>query len=336
MARREDAFGAPGHDSFLDVVANLVGILIILIMVIGAQATDAMVDRAEDAQAAPVPRIDVPAAQAASKAVEKSIHEVDAKIKRQDLEIAYRQKERDKMLQVLGAIEQGLNERQQALSADQQRQLQAAREVLLARSELEDLKASLEALKHAAPSQQVIAHLPTPLAQTVFGKELHFRLEGGRIAYVPWDELVEKLKADAPTKVWKLKDVPRVTEVLGPIKGFRMKYTLCQVQQVRPAAGGVAVQRRVELDRFVLLPVQDGLGEPLEMALRGPSEFQSILAEHDPNRTTVTVWVYADSFNDFRLLKAELFRRGYGAAGRPMPADHPIGGSPDGSRSAAQ
>jgi hypothetical protein len=33
----------PGQDSFLDIVANLVGILIILVMVIGARATDAMI-----------------------------------------------------------------------------------------------------------------------------------------------------------------------------------------------------------------------------------------------------------------------------------------------------
>ena len=32
----------PGQDSFLDIVANLVGILIILVMVVGARAKDAM------------------------------------------------------------------------------------------------------------------------------------------------------------------------------------------------------------------------------------------------------------------------------------------------------
>ena len=77
-------------------------------------------------------------------------------------------------------------------------------------------------------------------------------------------------------------------------------------------------------------------GPPLSEALRDGSGFLERLSGHDPNRTTVTVWVYPDSFNEFRALKAELFRRGYLAAGRPMPAGHPIGGSPDGSRSAAQ
>ena len=35
---------SPGQDSFLDVVTNLIGIMIIIIMVIGTRATDAMVD----------------------------------------------------------------------------------------------------------------------------------------------------------------------------------------------------------------------------------------------------------------------------------------------------
>jgi hypothetical protein len=90
------------------------------------------------------------------------------------------------------------------------------------------------------------------------------------------------------------------------------------------------------LDRFVLLPTSADLGEPLAAALTEPSEFLAILNGFEPNRTTVTVWVYPDSFDAFRKLKSELFRRGYATAGRPMPEGHPIGGSPDGSRSAAQ
>ncbi|MCH5372430.1 MAG: hypothetical protein JJ992_00510, partial [Planctomycetes bacterium] len=323
--------------SFLDIVANLVGILIILVMVIGARATDAMVSAVpKDAIVEDSPKIDVEASRAAAAAVENDIHEIDAKIKRQDVEIAYRRKERDKMMQVLAVVEDQLKSRTSALDADQQKRLETTRDLIAARSELEDLKASLHALENATPPQNVIEHLPTPMAQTVFGREVHFRLQGGRIAYVPWDELVEKLKEDAPHNVWKLKDVPRITETLGPVKGFRMKYTLQQAQQVTPMGGGMAVQRRIELDRFVLVPVRDDLGEPLDIALGEVSQFRTILSDFEPNRTTVTFWVYPDSFDQFRRVKADLFRRGYSTAGRPMPEGHPIGGSPNGSRSAAE
>jgi len=327
---------APGQDAFLDVVANLVGILIILIMVIGAQATDAMVDAEPDQdepQAAPV---DPEAARNAASAVESDIHAIDAKLKRQQLEIAYRRSERDKMLQVVMGVEQQFEQQRAALDERQQQDLQATRELLAAQADLEDLKARRAALENARPAPKVIEHLPTPLAKTVFGTELHFRLLHGRVAYIPWNELVALLKEDAPKSLGKLRDTTQVTETLGPIGGFRMQYTLRRVQHLAPAGGGMTVQQRVELDRFTLVPTRDDLGEPLPQAMSEGSEFSDLLKRLDPDRTTVTVWVYPDSFDQFRTLKAELFRRGFSTAGRPLPEGHPIGGSPDGSRSVSQ
>jgi hypothetical protein len=90
------------------------------------------------------------------------------------------------------------------------------------------------------------------------------------------------------------------------------------------------------LERFVLIPVRSDLGEPLETALQDGAEFRSLISQFDPNRTTVTVWVYPDSFDQFRQVKETLFRMGYLTAGRPMPEGQPIGGAPDGTRSASQ
>ena len=44
MSRRNKAIAAeaPGQDSFLDVVANLVGIFLILIIIVGSQAKSAV------------------------------------------------------------------------------------------------------------------------------------------------------------------------------------------------------------------------------------------------------------------------------------------------------
>jgi hypothetical protein len=333
-ARQND--DAPGQDSFLDIVANLVGILIILIMVIGARATDAMVE-ATPTDTEDGSDIDIAAARAAADAVEYDIHQVDAKIKRQQFEIAYRRKERDKFLQMIGAVQEDLNRQREVLDESQRQGLDMGRNLLVAQSELEDMKAFRHSLENSAPPQNVVEHLPTPMAKTVFGTEVHFRLANGRVTYVPWDELVEKLKQEAPQTVRRLKDAPRITETIGPVRGFRMKYTLRRAKQVRPIGGGaVAMQHRVELDRFVLVPVSEDLGEPFESALREDSQFHSILSRYDPDRTTVTIWVYASSFGQFRTLKEDLFRLGFLAAGRPMPEGHPIGGSPDGTRSASQ
>ena len=50
----------------------------------------------------------------------------------------------------------------------------------------------------------------------------------------------------------------------------------------------------------------------------------------------MTAWVYADSFAEYRRLRKELYAAGYTVAARPLPEGELIGGSPRGTRSAAQ
>jgi hypothetical protein len=81
---------------------------------------------------------------------------------------------------------------------------------------------------------------------------------------------------------------------------------------------------------------EDNLGEPFEQAMQPTSQFRARLGTFDPKRTTVTFWVYSDSFEQFRQVKTELFRLGFLTAARPQTADMPIGASPEGSRSTSE
>ena len=112
---REDQAEAPGQDSFLDVVANLVGILIILVMVVGAQAGRGLSAREATQHATPSPATDsaeatssaeVARAEAAASSVEVSISELDARISRQNLEAAMREQERNKVQLLVTVAEQ--------------------------------------------------------------------------------------------------------------------------------------------------------------------------------------------------------------------------------------
>lgn len=333
---------APGHDSFLDVVANLVGIMIILIMIVGigtkkafvadAKSTASASDGAESA----VTEDDVRAAVAEATAVETDMQVLAARIQRQNLEVEYRRSERDKILNLLTAVEKGVEDRRQSLDERQNQQIDLQRQLAKAQQELEELERARLAAERMGPPPGVIEHLPTPMAKTVFGHEYHFRLAHGRLSYIPWDEFVERMKVDAPQKMHRLKDQTQFTESLGPIEGFVMKYTIKKFERTMQSAGAVATQQRAELDRFVIEPLHEPEGELLDRAMRPSSDFRDRIDRLDPAKSTITVWVYPDSYHQFRDLKKLLFDRGYLAAARPLPEGHPIGASPDGTRSAAQ
>lgn len=337
--RKAQPVEAPGQDSFLDIVANLVGILIILVMVIGVRAKDALLEAAPiaaKAEATVKAEFDVEAVKKEARAVEQDIQRLTSTITREAMEIEYRRKERDKIQFLMASAEQAVEEKRSELSAGQQRDFDARRELAAARAELGGLEQSVEVAEGAIPKTAIIEHLPTPMAKTVFGKEIHFRLAGGKITYVPWDDLVDQLQQEARQKMWQLKDRTQITETIGPVGGFLMRYQLKRTQQVVTTRAGNSVQQRVELDNFVLLPVDDSLGEPIAEGFLEGSKLHSVLAANHPNKSTITVWTYPDSFNDFRELKQQLFSRGYLTASRPMPVGTPIGGSPRGTRSAAQ
>lgn len=334
---KEDQAEAPGQDSFLDVVANLVGMLIILVMVVGAQTKRGVIAReiAKHVVTTPAaPSVDVAAAEAAAVSVEHSIGELQQKISRQNLEVAFREQERNKVQLLVTVAEQRLAEHRGKLAGSEQTRYDLQEQLASARGELARLSQNESAL--TKPSPAVLQHLPTPMAKTVFGTEIHFRLQGGRLAYVPWDEMLEKLKADAPNHVHKLRDAARAEMSLPVIAGFGARYLLRRAEMEVQTRVGVASQSKIELEKIYFVDAEPNLGVPLDQALQAGSQFRSLLAGRKPQQTTVTIWVYPDSFDQFRDLKAELFKQGYLTAGRPLPAGHPIGGSPDGSRSSAE
>ncbi len=334
MRRRGSAVDAqaPGQDSFLDVVCNLVGIMVVLVMVVAAHAKSAII--AEEASQPVAETIDVAGAQQAAQQVEAGILELQQRIGRQEFEIAYRNAERDQIQKLVLLAEQELSNRQSQMSAEDQARLALEQQVQAAQGELSRVQITLEADVKSPPA--AIPHLPTPMAKTVFTKEEHYRLLRGKLVYVPFNEMIERMQADAPSKVHRLKTVPRVEEVLPVVQGFGGRYILRRADANVDTKFGPARQSLVELERLWLIDADQNLGEPLASALQAGSQFRARLAGLDRERTVITVWVYPDSFEEFRILKGELFKAGFLTAARPLPDGVPIGGAPDGSRSAAE
>jgi hypothetical protein len=330
---------APGQDSFLDVVCNLVGILIVLVMLVAAQAKRSMVaaaksDTATAASEQSAAAAEAQAAESTAAALESSIQELEAKIDHEKLAAAIHDEERQKYQLLVTVAEQRLGEYRNQLSADERARYDLEQELTKSKNELASLKTTTVSYTKSKP--HVLEHLPTPMARTVFGSELHFRLLNHRLAYVPFDEMKERMMADGRNQVHKLKDTPRAEFSLPEIAGFGARYILKRADSEVETRSGTSRQTAVELDVMYFVDVEPNLGQPIAQALGPVSEFRSLIAARKPQSTTVTIWVYPDSFDDFRMLKAELFRLGFLTAARPMPMGAPIAGGPSGHRSAAE
>jgi hypothetical protein len=312
----------PGQDSFLDVAANLVGILIILVMVVGSHAKNSFIVGELPPVPAPAPQVNVAAAEAAAADVERSMAELEGKINRHALEKSFREAERNQLQLVVALAEEELAKSRAAMTEEDRAEYDLAQDLIQSKGELQRLGQTLTSV--VKPSPTVIQHLPTPMAKTVFGQEIHFRLLGGRLAYVPMTEMIDAMQKDAPRKVDKLRGQQRIEESLPVRDGFGARYSL------RREGNSVV------FEEIYLLDAEENLGEPADQALKPTSLFRSRLSGHDPKRTTVTIWVYQDSFDQFRQLKTELFKMGFLSAARPMAMGVPMGASPEGSHSTAE
>jgi hypothetical protein len=341
--RRRVEEPAGGEDSFLDVVANLVGILVILITVIGVRAEDAWEKRrAEAPSGGPLATSDSDAEGACRQVQSEhdnlllNVHEVQQKTERLSGLLEARRRERHQLQVLMTAARRELDERRAQLDQLGQTQVAMAAEGRELADQLRRVDAQRQLLETEATRPIELEHLPTPLARTVFGVEEHFRLREGRLVYVPLNELTEMLRADARQRAQRLREVPQLTETIGPVQGFHLQYTMHRRAVELPTPAGPAVRQIAELKQFILLPMSEDLGEPFPEALESGSQFRQLVESMQPGSTVITVWTYPDSFEDFRQLKKWLYDRGFATAARPLPEDQPISGSPAGSRSAAQ
>jgi hypothetical protein len=94
--------------------------------------------------------------------------------------------------------------------------------------------------------------------------------------------------------------------------------------------------RRYDLQSWELVPEFENRGETYEATKNPISEFSRSINRMSPGRTTITLWVYPDSFTLYRRLRNELSEKGFSIAARPLPDGMTIRGSPMGTQSAAQ
>ncbi len=335
--RQEEA--SADHDSFLDIVANIVGILIILVVLVGVRAKHAPVSASIAAPSSQASTSEVRDDLAIEQRIQADILELNRQGQRMVEEAVLRDRQRNDLAVQVSAAEQQVKSRRERLDAKARADYDLRRRLAEQQTELkETIRQSILAqgeISDAKPTD--LEHHPTPISHTVHGKEIHIQLRDSRVVVVPFDKLVEQFKGEFERKAYRLQHQRELTDKLGPIDGFRLRYTIeridvtPEIYQQTGRMGSIVRLRRVEF-----LPSHNRLGETLDEALAEGSQFRRTLSRYRPDRTTVTLWTYPDGFDDFQKLKKLLYQMGFKTAARPLPFDVPISASPDGSRSAAQ
>ncbi len=374
MARRKKQVDlAFGSDSFLDVVANVVGILIILMVIAGLRVSREPTDTPATARSAPQPQpvaVIEPepdpeppeeAEPALPAVVVVEVPEAPPEPAEPPPELVARAREQQaRMVGLTSDIERSKRRQadlerrrtelaaqasslQAALQGDEQARIAAERQSGDARASLRELQnrlATLQGELRAAaaerPATQVLKHRVTPVSRQVEGNEVHFRLAEGRVSVVPLDALANELKFRIERNRDSLMRLQRYDGSIGPVEGFKMHYVIERIplsvlEELQFGAGYV----RMGLSFYELEPLAELVTESAEEALSRSSRFRRALDRAGPD-TTVTFWVYPDSFELHRKLLEYVHGAGLDVAARPLPQGVPIAGSPNGSKSMAQ
>ena len=339
MGRRQRTDLSPGEDSFLDIIANLVGILIILVVVVGAhagskirQAAIQEVDRAE--LDAIEEKYDSLAKHSIS--LEKDNHSLERQIEVEQHLVQDREMARQGLLIEIEDVRREIERRKANLTTEHQQAVSNRQDLEKLRFQFSEMQRSVSAMENVVTKRETIEHHPTPIAKTVFSDELHFRVQNGRIVHVPMTQLVDSMRDEWQEKAKKLQTARETIETVGPIGDFRLQYRLQSAKRSIRTSYGEIVRETPEFTRFVLVPKSENIGIPVEKALSDGSQFRTWIDGLEPQKTTVSLWVYPESFEEFNRLKRWLYERGFQTACWPLSRNGLISGGPSGFRSTAQ
>lgn len=323
-------------DSFLDVVANVVGIILRLILVawVGARSYKAV------APSAPLP----PLTKEEIAELPDPKDPLAPELERQRRELAEAQahlleqlKDWQKLREdtTLSAEElaritaqvQGVDSERKGVEDKTRQDTQSARNAALSLQEIHERSksviAEIEALRKA-PSKKQTLRYRTPISHPLQSEELLFECHAGRIAFIDYGKFKEEIESVLKDGD-KLRDRDRFSSVTEQVGAFRMHYT-AEVNRLTMRA---SLSWEVE-------PVAFLRGESLEQALAPGSEFRRVIDSIEPGYTAVTLCVYSDSFPLYRKLRDYMYERDIVVAGRPLPEGAHIAASSNGTVSQGQ
>ena len=340
--RRPDKEIHFSFDSFLDVVANVVGIIIKLILVawVGARTYKGF----------EIPESFTPNTQnvTENKLIDISdplTQSIDEKNKKKaDFEaiLTSRKNNLNDQVKEKGVMEQKVYELNSSLKTllDQEKALNTLIKesfeinktspinMAAIKAKSDQLKEEIETLKKTKGAKNELKY-KTPVSRTLQSEEMIFECKNGRITPVDIGAMLEEVSGQMQSLGEKLRKQWELEESSQTYGAFKIKYTVERERSALDIASSNAVPDersnfRFSLTGWVLESLDPERGETLEQALNPNSEFMKIIGSLDTNQTAVTFCVYPDSFTIYRRMRDLLHEKNIVVAGRPLNFDAPI------------
>lgn len=340
--RRPDKEIHFSFDSFLDVVANVVGIIIKLILVawVGARTYKGFEIPESFTPTTPSvtqnklidpndPLMQSIIDKSNSKTVVEGLltskkSELDAQIKEKKI-MQQKVYELDNSLKALLDQEKTIN----AL-INESTEINKNTPITMAKikTKSEQLNEEIENLKKTKGAKNELKY-KTPVSRTLQSEEMIFECKNGRITPVDIGAMLEEVSGRMQSLGEKLRKQWELDEYSQTYGAFKIKYTLERERTGLEIASLNAIPDeranfRFSLTGWVLESLDPDRGETLEQALNPNSEFMKIINSLDQNQTAVTFCVYPDSFTIYRRMRDLLHEKNIVVAGRPLNFDAPI------------
>lgn len=341
-------------DSFLDLVTNVVGIIIRLILVawVGARAYNNLPEimkglhggdvETSEPEALPADPLQDELARQRQQLAQAEARMLD-QLRQLDLLHADRQ-ETEEQLAALTLRRRELLGQETGLEKTQSSKEKASREAALSLAEVkkrrERLTEELKNLEKLPPLTKTLRYR-TPVSQTVHAGECHFECRAGRVTHVGLEAMLQQVQRAMQDKEKLLQIQWETPDVTEPVGAFQMRYVIARQRSnlealVEPMSPDRHGGFSYGLAEWRIEPLDPNRGEDARTALADGSEFRHIIDGLAVEKAAVTLWVYSDSFPLYRQLRDYLADRGLTVAGRPLPDGAKISGSPRGKRSRGQ
>lgn len=338
--RSDDQDEIPGGDSFLDITANIVGILVLLVVVVGVRAGREVfmpepVETVDASESLAAILEELKATTARAGLDRQEAIELRENILATVLEAERRAKERAEATLYVTTLRAELDEARDDLTEDDRRSLDAHNALAQAQLKLDQLARQQIGLSAYEPEPDVetVTVAPTPIVDGQADLTVSFRLQGDRLVYVPVNEieidLKNKIKAPAISDPSK---PVTTTERLGPIDGFAGEAKIDWA--VRVSGNRVGVLPR--LNKLILREVTPLRGEDPDQAFGPGGYVTSRLELLDPADFVVRLIVYADSFDTAPDVGQRFRDRGFRVAQSLKSNGSSIGFSSDGYQAVTQ